>query len=187
MHKKTVGEEEGDVSNEPSVSPAVGNPRPPGNRGVGIDVSLLHAFPAGRVSWFYNAMHFPETMPAFDVLTAEIPYQALGAFTTRVFSFPTTLGIDHRIVNGRIYITAYPVTEPKEIQRRLSIFQERAGHYFQNWNKLYEEWKGRMLALIKEVEDITVPSLPEFDDIEVVTSGRGIGQNHYVRETYHRC
>jgi phosphohistidine swiveling domain-containing protein len=140
-----------------------------------------------KVFWFYNAMHFPEPMPAFDVLTAEVPYQALGAFTTRVFSFPTTLGIDHRIVNGRIYITAYPVTDPKEIQRRLALFQERAGHYFQNWNRLYEEWKGRMLALIKEVEDIKVPSLPEFDDIEVVTSARGIGQNHYIREQYHRC
>ena len=23
--------------------------------------------------WFYNAMHFPEAMPAFDVITAEIP------------------------------------------------------------------------------------------------------------------
>jgi pyruvate,water dikinase len=44
-----------------------------------------------------------------------------------------------------------------------------------------------MLALIKEVEDIEVPTLPEFDDIEVVTSGRGIGQNHYVRVSYHRC
>jgi len=27
-----------------------------------------------KVFWFYNAMHFPEPMPAFDVLTAEIPY-----------------------------------------------------------------------------------------------------------------
>jgi pyruvate,water dikinase len=140
-----------------------------------------------KVFWFYNAMHFPEPMPAFDVLTAEIPYQALGAFTTRVFSFPATLGIDHRIVNGRIYITANPVTDPAEISRRLALFQERAGFYYQNWNRLYDEWKGRMLGLIKEVEDIKVPTLPEFDDIEVVTSGRGIGQNHYLRETYHRC
>ena len=140
-----------------------------------------------KVFWFYNAMHFPEPMPAFDVLTAEIPYQGLGAFTTRVFSFPTTLGIDHRIVNGRIYITANPVRDPAEIGRRLALFQERAGFYYQNWNRLYDEWKGRMLALIKEVEDIEVPTLPEFDDIEVVTSGRGIGQNHYVRVSYHRC
>ena len=140
-----------------------------------------------KIFWFYNAMHFPEPMPAFDVVTAEIPYQGLGAFTTRVFSFPTTLGVDHRIVNGRIYITAYPVTDPAEIGRRLGLFQERAGFYYQNWDRLYGEWKERMLALIKEVEDIRVPPLPEFDDIEVVTSGRGIGQNHYVREAYHRC
>ena len=140
-----------------------------------------------KIFWFYNAMHFPEPMPAFDVLTAEIPYQALGAFTTRVFSFPTTLGVDHRIVNGRIYITAYPVTDPAEIGRRLGFFQERAGFYYQNWDRLYGEWVERMLALIKEVEDIKVPPLPEFDDIEMITSGRGIAQNHYVRETYHRC
>ena len=76
--------------------------------------------------WFYNAMHFPEPMPAFDVMTAEIPYTAIGANTARVFVFPTTLGIEHRIVNGRIYITAIPVTDPAEIERRLAIFQ-RAG------------------------------------------------------------
>src|SRR5215471_14343324 len=35
--------------------------------------------------WFYNSMHFPEPMPAFDAITAEIPYTAIGANTTRVF------------------------------------------------------------------------------------------------------
>ncbi|HMR68975.1 MAG TPA: PEP-utilizing protein mobile subunit, partial [Rubrivivax sp.] len=62
--------------------------------------------------WFYNGMHFPEPMPAFDIITAEACYCALGAMTTRVFAIPTALGIDHRIVNGRIYISAMPVTDP---------------------------------------------------------------------------
>ena len=62
--------------------------------------------------WFYNSMHFPEPMPAFDTITAEVPYSAIGANTARVFVFPTTLGIEHRIVNGRVYITANPVTDP---------------------------------------------------------------------------
>lgn len=137
--------------------------------------------------WFYNAMHFPEPMPPFDVLTAEVPYTSLGAFTTRVFAFPTTLGVDHRIVNGRIYITANPVTDPAEIARRLEIFQQRAGHYYQNWTELYGQWKKRMEDLIAELEAIKVPTLPEFDDIEVVTEARGIGQNHYVREAFNRC
>src|ERR1044072_37487 len=87
--------------------------------------------------WFYNSMHFPEPMPAFDVITAEVPYSGMGAYTTRVFAFPTALGIDHRIVNGRIYITANTVTDPAEIEKRLGIFQKRAGHYFENWNELY--------------------------------------------------
>src|ERR1700730_18360434 len=29
--------------------------------------------------WFYNSMHFPEPMPAFDTITAEVPYSAIGA------------------------------------------------------------------------------------------------------------
>ncbi len=137
--------------------------------------------------WFYNAMHFPEPMPAFDVITAEIPYTAIGANTARVFSFPTTLGIEHRIVNGRIYITAIPVTDPAEIERRLAVFQERAGHYYQNWDRLYEGWKTRMAGLIREIEEITVPVLPEIDDAAVVMNATGVAQNHYVRENYHRC
>jgi pyruvate,water dikinase len=137
--------------------------------------------------WFYNAMHFPEPMPAFDVVTAEIPYTAIGANTARVFAFPTTLGIEHRIVNGRIYITAIPVTDPAEIERRLATFQERAGYYYGNWDQLYEGWKTRMASLISEIEAIKVPELPEFDDASVVTESTGVAQNHYVRENYHRC
>src|ERR1700750_2358160 len=68
--------------------------------------------------WFYNSMHFPEPMPAFDTITAEVPYSAIGANTARLFVFPTTLGIEHRIVNGRVYITANPVTDAAEIERR---------------------------------------------------------------------
>ncbi|HEX6678079.1 MAG TPA: PEP-utilizing enzyme [Actinomycetes bacterium] len=137
--------------------------------------------------WFYNSMHFPEPMPAFDVITAEVPYTAIGANTTRVFVLPTTLGIEHRILNGRVYITAIPVTDPAEIERRLALFQERAGYYYENWDRLYEGWKARMAGLIQEIEAITVPELPEFEDSEVVTGSTGVAQNHYVRENYHRC
>ena len=91
--------------------------------------------------WFNNAMHFPEPLPAFDVLTCEIPYSAIGANTSRVFCFPTTLGIEHHILNGRVYITAIPVTDPAEIERRLAIFTERAGFYYQNWDGLFAGWQ----------------------------------------------
>jgi phosphohistidine swiveling domain-containing protein len=101
--------------------------------------------------------------------------------------FPTTLGIEHRIVNGRVYITAIPVTDPAEIERRLAIFSERAGFYYENWDSLYVGWKQRMTDLIAEIESIKVPELPEFDEPEAVTTSRGVAQNHYVRENFHRC
>ncbi|HEX6470670.1 MAG TPA: PEP-utilizing enzyme [Streptosporangiaceae bacterium] len=137
--------------------------------------------------WFYNSMHFPEPMPAFDVITAEVPYTAIGANTTRLFSFPTTLGIEHRIVNGRVYITAIPVLDPAEIERRAADFARRAGFYYENWDRLYEGWKTRMRGLIDEIESIEVPALPDLDDIDVVLNSTGVAQNHYVRENYHRC
>jgi pyruvate, water dikinase len=137
--------------------------------------------------WFYNSMHFPEPMPPFDAITAEIPYTAIGANTTRLFVLPTTLGIEHRIVNGRVYITAIPVTDPAEIGRRAEIFSERAGYYYQNWDRLYAGWKDRIAGLINEIESITVPALPEFEDERVVMESTGVAQNHYVRENFHRC
>src|SRR5215472_13433400 len=137
--------------------------------------------------WFYNSMHFPEPMPAFDAVTAEIPYTAIGANTTRVFVLPTTLGIEHRIVNGRVYITAIPVTDPAEIARRAELFNERAGYYFGNWDRLYAGWKERIAGLISEIEAITVPELGEFEDPRVVMESTGVAQNHYVRENFHKC
>ena len=137
--------------------------------------------------WFCNSMHFPEPMPAFDAITAEVPYIAMGAFTTRVFAFPTALGVDHRIVNGRIYITANTVTDSQEIERRARVFQERATYYFENWNRLYSGWRERITKLIAEVDAIKVPTLPEFEETEVVREARGVAQNHYVRCAFNRC
>ena len=134
--------------------------------------------------WFYNSMHFSEPMSAFDMITAESAYHAMGAFVNRVFAFPTGKGVDYRCINGRIYITANTATDPEEIQHRLGIFQERAGHYYENWNEIYGQWEKRMGRLIKDMNAIKIPELPEFEDEAVVKEAKGIAQNHYLRETY---
>ncbi|HLH82572.1 MAG TPA: PEP-utilizing enzyme [Trebonia sp.] len=137
--------------------------------------------------WFYNSMHFPEPMPAFDTITSEIPYQAIGANTARLFVFPTTLGIEHRIVNGRVYITANPVLDPGEVARRAEAFGPRAAYYYENWDSLYEGWKERVRGLIAEIEAIEVPQLPEWEPGEAVFEARGVAQNHYLQENFARC
>lgn len=137
--------------------------------------------------WFYNGMHFPEPMPPFDCITAEAAYVALGQSNTRLFLLPPALGIDHRIVNGYVYISANPVTDPQQVAARAKAFQERAGYYYQHWDELDKKWRDKMVPLIRELEDLKVPELPEVEDISIVTSARGIGSSQDVLEAYNRC
>ena len=136
--------------------------------------------------WFYNSMHFPEPMCAFDVVTAEAAYCALGAANTRVHSLPTTLGIDYRIINGRIYIGGNAVTDPAEIARRTQEFQRRAFYYYEHWEELFAQWKNKMLGLIRVAEALPKLTLPEFEPLEHVRAGRGIASNHYLLDIYQK-
>jgi pyruvate,water dikinase len=117
--------------------------------------------------WFWNSMHFPLAMPAFDVICIDSPYQAVGAWQNRVFAVPPAMGIDYRIVNGYVYISGNPVTDPAKIGERAEFFQARAGYYFANWPELYGKWKAKMEALITELGALTVPDLPEYEPDEV--------------------
>jgi pyruvate,water dikinase len=139
-----------------------------------------------RRFWFYNKMHFPEPMSVFDMVTAEAAYCALGAANTRVHCLPTTLGIDYRIINGRVYIGGNGVTDPDEIARRTEEFQKRAFFYYAHWERLYDQWKGKMRALIADAQALPDPALPELEPLEHVHAGRGVASNHYLLDTYQR-
>src|SRR5262249_21936632 len=65
--------------------------------------------------WFWNSMHFPVPMPAFDVACIDSPYQAVGAWQNRVFAVPPAMGIDYRIVNGYVYISGNPVLDQAKV------------------------------------------------------------------------
>ncbi len=136
--------------------------------------------------WFYNSMHFPEPMSAFDMVTAEAAYCALGSSNTRIHSLPTTLGIDHRIINGRVYIGGNAVTDPTEIARRTEEFKQRAFYYYANWERLYAQWREKMLKLIRQAEALPKLHLPEFEPLEHVHAGRGVASNHSLLDTYQR-
>jgi pyruvate, water dikinase len=117
--------------------------------------------------WFWNSMHFPVPMPAFDVICIDSPYQAVGSWQNRVFAVPQAMGIDYRCVNGYIYISGNPVTDPAKIAERAEFFQKRAGYYYQNWSGLYGKWRAKMEALIAELGELRVPELPEYESDEV--------------------
>ncbi|MXP41403.1 PEP-utilizing protein mobile subunit [Altererythrobacter soli] len=136
--------------------------------------------------WFYNSMHFPEPMHHFDMVTAEAAYCALGSFNTRVHVLPTTKGIDHRVINGRVYIGGVPVTDPAEIEARMGEFQQRAFYYYENWERLYDEWKVKMKALIADAQALPKPSLPDLEPIETTHTGKGVAANHALLDIYQK-
>ncbi len=137
--------------------------------------------------WFWNSMHFPIPHPAFDVICIDSPYQAVGSWQNRVFAVPPAMGIDYRVVNGYVYISGNPVTDPDKIAERAGYFQKRAGHYFANWAELYDKWKDKMRALIAELDALQVPGLPEYEPDEVAFDADRNTAFYEVLDAYGRC
>src|SRR5581483_6898154 len=137
--------------------------------------------------WFWNSMHFPLPMPAFDVACIDSPYQAVGEWQNRVFAVPPAMGIDYRVVNGYVYISGNPVTDPEKIAERAGYFQKRAGHYFANWADLYAKWTDKMRALIAELDALQVPGLPEYEPDEVAFDADRNTTFYEVLDAYGRC
>jgi pyruvate,water dikinase len=135
--------------------------------------------------WFWNSQHFPVPMPAFDVVAVDGPYQAVGAWQNRTFAVPPAMGLDYRIVNGYVYISANYVTDPAKMAERAGFFEKRAGHYFSNWESLYGEWRGKMEALLAEITALEVPDLPEYESDDVAFGDQGISHVRLL-EAYDR-
>jgi pyruvate,water dikinase len=137
--------------------------------------------------WFYNGMHFPEPMPAFDMITGGSCYLSIGLYQGRVFQIPTVLGIEHRVVNGYVYITSNEVTDPAEIEKRLEVFQPRIGFYYENWDTLVDRWQAEVDRAIAELEALEVPRLPVLEDEQELLHDHKLGSNYRLITAYDRC
>lgn len=136
--------------------------------------------------WFYDGLHYPEPMYPFDLIWDEAWFLALSQYNSRIFIVPPAMGIDHRIHNGYIYITPVPVTDVETIPKRVELFMKRAGYYYQNWDKLHDNWEEKMRGIIKELADLEIPVLPEMEEEAVVTEGRGISTGYTLLNAYDR-
>ncbi len=137
--------------------------------------------------WFYNGMHFPEPMPAFDMITAESCYLSIGLYQGRVFQIPTVLGIEHRVVNGYVYITANEVSDPAEIGKRLEVFLPRIGFYYENWDMLVGRWQAAVDEVIVNLTALEVPHLPDLEDEQELLHEHSLGSNFRLMTAYDRC
>lgn len=134
--------------------------------------------------WYIDAVHYPEPMYPFDLIWDEAWFLSLSQFNTRVFMIPPALGVDHRIVNGYIYISPISVDDPKQVEERVPLFLERAGYYYENWDDLYARWKVKMQELIKEIDGINFIDLPETEDSSIVFEGVGLSSGYQMVKKY---
>jgi len=134
--------------------------------------------------WFYDGLHYPEPIYPFDTIWDEAWYLALSQYNNRIFQVPPVRGVDHRIINGYVYISPVPVKDPEEIGRRVPNFMERAGYYYKNWDELEAKWKVKMEATIQEVVDLQIPHLPDLEELSVVTDAIGESKGYQLIKAY---
>ena len=111
--------------------------------------------------WFFDGMHNPEPIFPFDTIMTENWWVACNQMTTRVFLVPPAWGIDHRIVNGYLYISPSTLSDPAVIAERAEYFGRRAGHYFENWQEIYDAWIVKAEDCIERLKALEFTPLPE--------------------------
>ncbi len=135
------------------------------------------AYESGQI-WYYDGLHYPIPHYPFDLIWDEAWYLGLSQYNSRHWLIPPAMGIDHRMVNGYVYISPVPVASPEEIQKRVPHFMERAGFYFQNWDSLFENWKKKIGVVIDKLDALNFTDLPEMEDMSVIKEGLGVGSGY---------
>jgi pyruvate, water dikinase len=136
--------------------------------------------------WFCDAQHWPTPFRPFDTIMVEYACKCLGQYNTRHLMVPPANGIDYRIHNGYLYMSPIAV-EPDKIAARVPQFLERAGFYFQNWNKLLEQWHVKVRKVIDELEALKFEALPDVVPLEWILEGRGLDNTSELIENYDRA
>jgi pyruvate,water dikinase len=134
--------------------------------------------------WFMDGVHTPEVIPPWDATVLDFAITVLSQYTTRHYVIPPALGVDIRYLNGYMYLSPVGVADPAEIEARVPEFAQRAGHYFANWNSLYDAWMDKIKGVIGELEAIEFKPLPHREDMAVLTEGRGIGSGALMLREY---
>lgn len=135
--------------------------------------------------WFCNSQHWPTPFKPFDTIMLDFAIKCLGQYNTRHLLIPPANGIDYRIHNGYVYFSPVGVA-PEDIEARVPIFMERAGHYFMNWDQLLADWKVKVKGAIDELNEIDFHALPEMEELEVVTGGIGLDSTNHLFEGYEK-
>lgn len=138
----------------------------------------------GSLFWYWDGMHRPDIEYPFDTIVHEAYMMSVSAVVSRIFAVPGDQSAASRVLNGRLYLTDVPFADPAEQERRMPIFLRRAGHYFEHWSELNDNWVAKLETLIAELAAIQIPRLPDLEDESVVLGGRGYSSAYVLLRSY---
>ena len=135
--------------------------------------------------WFCDSQHWPTVFKPFETIGGEFAVKCLGQYNTRHLLIPPANGIEFKIHLGYLYMS--PVAVPEDqMAARAPEFERRAGHYFQNWNSLLDNWKIKVRATIDEMEALQFKSLPDAVPFDDIVSGKAKDGSEVLMENYDR-
>ncbi|MFY9633173.1 MAG: hypothetical protein WAL27_00475, partial [Cellulosimicrobium cellulans] len=135
--------------------------------------------------WFCDSQHWPTVYKPFETIGGEFAVKCLGQYNARHLMIPNANGIEFRVHLGYLYMSPIPVPED-QIAARVPLFEQRVGHYFQNWDQLLKDWHVKVKGTIAEMETISFPKLPDMVPMEDITSGKGKDGSEKLLESYDR-
>jgi pyruvate,water dikinase len=141
-------------------------------------------FEEGRF-WFQDAVHYAEPYYPFDAMLVEYLTVNFSRASGRRFVVPTSVGAEHRIVGGYVYLSPNSITDEVVIAARAELFAARAGDYYEHWEELDRRWREKVQTEIRALEALEVPELPEVEGDALVTEG-GFGPSHRLLVAYDR-
>lgn len=136
--------------------------------------------------WFQDSVHWGWALTPWDGSVFTVAIASLSQYNSRIFRIPPSQGIDARILNGYAYLSPVEISDPAVIEARVPQFTERAGHYFENWNDLYDAWLTKIQGVIAEIAELDLSPLAEQEDLDLVTSGRGISTGYDLVQSVRR-
>ncbi len=135
--------------------------------------------------WFWDSMHWGKALTPWDATFMELALASLSQMNSRHYRIPPADGVDFRILYGYAFLSPVGV-DPSQIEARVPQFMERAGHYFGNWDSLYDNWLVKVKSTIEEIEAIDFSPLPEMEDLSVITDGLGLGSGYQLQSSYNQ-
>ena len=117
--------------------------------------------------WIKDDLHCIEVTYPIDILPGQgWPVNGGFCYGNAALAIPAAYGVEYRVLNGYYYLRPSEITDPKVIEERARIFQERAGFIIKNWDEIWKKWIEKNDRLLEEIESIEWPELKIIEDWE---------------------